>query len=199
MHVIVWGVFLGFLVACNEGGDFQGAASQAETPDSSSFLPESEDAKADPVGPSTEPDESPMETALEPAEEVIDIPQTAVSEEDLGALAQCLQRWPDHPFSPEEIAKPKTYLIAEGTDNNALIFSDSEQSPAPSLKLVVFDIRNGNQSELLLGDENGWYCLYFKAKIVNNFTISQQCGSRLAVESREAQNMNNFLIHEICE
>ena len=199
MQRILAGLCLLVLGACNEGGGFQGGTQEGSSPANAGFLPESGDAEAEPDTTPANNEVSPVDAGLEPTTEATPVAEAALAEEDAGALADCLKQWPDHKFTPEQIANPIKYLINQGVDNNSLVFSDESQSPAAQLKLVTFDIRNGNQSELLLGDENGWYCLYFKAKIVNNFTVNQQCGSRLAIVSQQAQNMNNFVVNEICE
>jgi hypothetical protein len=173
----------------------------------SSFLDKSEDigsaSSSDPAaadatpesvdGPSVDELDIATENAL-PTEEAEEEP----SEDDVTALDECLAGWPDQPFTPDEIKNPTVYNLTENVGNNEVVFTDENQSEQPHLKLVVFDIRIGNQGTMDLLDANGWYCLYFKAKIVNNFEINQQCDSRLAIVEKNAKSSNNFIINEVC-
>lgn len=107
-------------------------------------------------------------------------------------LDECLKNWPNHPFTPEEAAKPKIVDINSDVNNNAVLYSDTSETAKPALFLVTFDANVGNQGSLVLKNSKGWYCLHIKAKVINNFRLELGCTSKVAIVSQNARNDNNF-------
>ncbi|MFW7379283.1 MAG: hypothetical protein ACOH5I_10780 [Oligoflexus sp.] len=133
------------------------------------------------------------------SEELLAQPEAVeLANDEQNALNECVSAWPDHPFSADELKAPTTYIVQKNIGNSEVIFTDNQPSAKPHLKLVVLDIRIGNQGAIELLDRQAWTCVYFKGKVANGFQINQICDSRLAIVSFDAQNANNFVINEVC-
>lgn len=182
-------LFTGIL-ACQDGSNFlSGQAGKNEEP--------SEPKASDGLAENTT-----VEEISAGIEEELFLPEkielTELAEDEQNALNECLASWPDHPFTAEQIKKPTTFVVNKNIGNSQLIFKDSQKSPAPHLKLLILDIRIGNQGRMELLDQNAWTCVYFKGKVLNNFSIHQICDSQLALISFDSQVANNFTINDVC-
>jgi len=176
------------LVACEGGSSFLGG--QQDTAAVNSSQPESSNVISQPF---------PVEQVDIVTEEVLPMTELAdLAADEKTALGECLSAWPDHPFTADQALRPTVYRISKNIENSQSVFTDNDVSAAPHLKLIVLNVRIGNQGQIDLLDRNAWSCLYFKSKVINGFGINQICDSRLSIVSLEAQNANNFHINEVC-
>lgn len=117
-----------------------------------------------------------------------------VNAEDKTALDECIKQWGISPFTQQEIAQPKVIDIATDVNNNGLIYTNDKITTKPTLFLVNFNIRVGNNGQLAFLNPKGWYCFNVKGKVINNFVINVACDAHVAIVSKQAQNDKNFTI-----
>ncbi len=190
------GAILVLLTACADGVNFKERNSTKSLEQSTIEGPNT------PVGQeghSEDPGEgSPEMQANNP--EVMDpsAPQNPAVTND-PVLSECAKKWVKHPFTSEELAKPKVVDINSDVANNALLYSDTVTTAKPTLYLINFDVNVGNQGIFALKNEKGWYCLNMKAKVINNFRLELGCTTQLAIVTQNTRNDNNFQeVRDIC-
>lgn len=110
------------------------------------------------------------------------------------ALQNCLDQWPDHPFSNSQITNAEEILVDQSNNNNRISFQDDKQSSAPRLVLITVTSKNVNSGEITLQDPKGWYCVDIQSKAANNFSISSACSSVVATLTHSEHVANGFQI-----
>lgn len=172
-------------VACS-GGDFGGGTNKAK----GSAAPETE--------PEDEPSEA-GETQVDQGEAVAgeDQPSATVGEEDGAApavIVECVKDWPNHPFTPAQLAKPTVVEIDQENNNNATTFKDDDETAEPKLTMVVISSKNVNNGKFFANNPNGWYCIDVRSKAANNFTITAACKAHIATLSHSSHVENGFSV-----
>lgn len=101
------------------------------------------------------------------------------------AIAACIKKWPNQPFTDIELTNPDVKTIDQLNNNNAVSFRDDKFTQKPKLVLVNITSKNVNKGKIELRNPNGWYCVDMESKSANSFIISVDCKAMVAVSHRE--------------
>lgn len=115
-------------------------------------------------------------------------------------LEACLasSSWADqHPFGPEDIDAAVVIGLKVDNLNASLVYRDAQESVEPRLVRLQIRSWNANAGTMELLDPQGWYCVDYLAKNVNNFVIRAHCSAHIVALDMNSQQAHGVRIERV--